>query len=32
MLLIAAPMYVLYEMSIWIILVLDRSWKREARA
>jgi sec-independent protein translocase protein TatC len=32
MLLIAAPMYVLYEASIWIILLLDRSWRREAKA
>ncbi|HMD02761.1 MAG TPA: twin-arginine translocase subunit TatC [Candidatus Baltobacteraceae bacterium] len=30
MLLIAAPMYVLYEASIWIILILERSWRREA--
>lgn len=30
MLLIAAPMYVLYEISIWIIVLLEKSWKREA--
>ncbi|MFN2459956.1 MAG: twin-arginine translocase subunit TatC [Candidatus Velthaea sp.] len=30
MLLIAAPMYVLYEASIWIILLLEKSWKRES--
>ncbi len=30
MLLIAVPMYVLYEASIWIILVLEKSWHREA--
>jgi sec-independent protein translocase protein TatC len=30
MLLIAAPMYVLYEISIWVIVVLEKSWKREA--
>jgi sec-independent protein translocase protein TatC len=29
MLLIATPMYVLYEASIWIILLLEKSWKRE---
>ena len=29
MLLIAVPMYVLYESSIWIILVLEKSWNRE---
>ena len=31
MLLIAVPMYVLYEASIWIILLLEKSWHREAR-
>jgi sec-independent protein translocase protein TatC len=30
MLLIAAPMYVLYEMSIWIIVFLERAWRRDA--
>ncbi len=30
MLLIAVPMYVLYEASIWIILLLEKSWRREA--
>jgi sec-independent protein translocase protein TatC len=29
MLLIAVPMYVLYETSIWIILLLEKSWHRE---
>ena len=29
MLLIAAPMYVLYEASIWIIVLLEKSWRRE---
>ncbi len=29
MLLIAVPMYVLYEASIWIILLLEKSWHRE---
>lgn len=29
MLLLAGPMYVLYEMSIWIIVILERSWRRE---
>jgi sec-independent protein translocase protein TatC len=32
MLLIAAPMYVLYEASIWIILFLERGWRRAAKA
>jgi sec-independent protein translocase protein TatC len=32
MLLIAVPMYVLYESSIWIILVLEKSWNRETAA
>jgi len=31
MLLIAVPMYVLYESSIWIIVLLERSWRRETR-
>ncbi|HVA34319.1 MAG TPA: twin-arginine translocase subunit TatC, partial [Candidatus Baltobacteraceae bacterium] len=30
MTLLAAPMYVLFESSIWIIVVLERSWKRSA--
>ena len=30
MLLIAVPMYVLYEISIWVIVLLEKSWKREA--
>jgi sec-independent protein translocase protein TatC len=30
MLLISGPMYVLYEMSIWIILILEKSWKKDA--
>ena len=32
MVLIAGPMYVLFESSIWIIVLLERSWKREAAA
>lgn len=28
MLLIAVPMYTLYEVSIWIIVLLERSWRR----
>jgi sec-independent protein translocase protein TatC len=28
MTLLAAPMYVLFEVSIWIIVLLERSWKR----
>jgi sec-independent protein translocase protein TatC len=28
MALLALPMYVLYELSIWVILVLERSWQR----
>ncbi len=28
MALLAAPMYVLYEASIWIVLVLEKSWRR----
>ncbi len=27
MALLAAPMYVLYEISIWIVLVLEKSWR-----
>ena len=30
MLLIAAPMYVLFEASIWLIVFMERSWKRNA--
>ena len=30
MMLISGPMYVLYEMSIWIILILEKSWKKDA--
>ena len=32
MLLIAVPMYLLYEMSIVIIVLLEKSWRREANA
>ncbi len=32
MMLMAAPLYILYEASIWIIIVLERSWKRENTA
>jgi sec-independent protein translocase protein TatC len=28
MALLALPMYVLYELSIWVILLLERSWQR----
>ena len=28
MALLAAPMYVLYEVSIWIIVIFERSWKK----
>jgi sec-independent protein translocase protein TatC len=30
MLLIATPMYVLYEAGIWIIVLLEKSWRRES--
>jgi sec-independent protein translocase protein TatC len=30
MLLIAVPMYVLYEASIWIIVLLEKSWRHES--
>jgi sec-independent protein translocase protein TatC len=30
MLLIAVPMYLLFESSIWIIVLLERSWRRRA--
>ena len=29
MALLALPMYVLYEVSIWIIVVLEKTWRRE---
>jgi sec-independent protein translocase protein TatC len=32
MLLIAVPMYTLYELSIWIIVLLEASWRRERHA
>jgi sec-independent protein translocase protein TatC len=32
MLMLATPMYVLYEASIWIILILEKSWKKESLA
>jgi sec-independent protein translocase protein TatC len=30
MAMLAIPMYVLYEASIWIIVLLEKSWRREA--
>ena len=30
MFMLAGPMYVLYEASIWIILLLERSWNKES--
>lgn len=30
MALLALPMYVLFEISIWIIMLLERSWQRQA--
>ncbi len=30
MMLLAGPMYVLFESSIWIIVLLEKSWKRSA--
>jgi sec-independent protein translocase protein TatC len=30
MMLLAGPMYVLFESGIWIIVVLEKSWKRDA--
>ena len=30
MTLLAAPMYVLFEVSIWIIIFMEKRWKREA--
>ena len=32
MMLIAAPMYVLFEISIWLIVFMEKRWKREAAA
>jgi sec-independent protein translocase protein TatC len=32
MLLIAVPMYALYEISIWLIVLLDKSWRRDSAA
>jgi Sec-independent protein secretion pathway component TatC len=32
MAIIAAPMYVLFEISIWIIVFMEKRWKREAAA
>lgn len=32
MALLALPMYVLYELSIWVIVPLERSWRRSAAA
>jgi sec-independent protein translocase protein TatC len=29
MMLIATPMYVLYELGIWLIVLLERGWRRE---
>jgi len=31
MLLLAVPMYVLYEISIWVIVLFARSWQRSSR-
>ncbi|HEY1728661.1 MAG TPA: twin-arginine translocase subunit TatC [Candidatus Baltobacteraceae bacterium] len=30
MMLMAAPLFILYEVSIWIIILLERSWQRES--
>ena len=30
MMLMAAPLFLLYEVSIWIIRLLERSWQRES--
>jgi sec-independent protein translocase protein TatC len=30
MMLMAAPLFLLYEASIWVILLLERSWQRES--
>ena len=32
MALLALPMYVLYELSIWVIVLLERSWRRQSNA
>src|SRR5579872_5862846 len=32
MMLMAAPLFLLYEVSIWIIVVLERSWARESQS
>jgi sec-independent protein translocase protein TatC len=32
MTLIAAPMYVLFESSIWLIVLMEKRWKREGQA
>jgi sec-independent protein translocase protein TatC len=32
MMLLAAPMYVLFEISIWLIVFMEKRWKREAAA
>ena len=32
MTLIAAPMYVLFEISIWIVVFMEKRWKREAQS
>jgi Sec-independent protein secretion pathway component TatC len=32
MALLAAPMYVLFEISIWLIVFMEKRWKREAAA
>ena len=32
MTLIAAPMYILFEISIWLIVFMEKSWRREAEA
>lgn len=32
MALLALPMYVLYEVSLWLIFVLEKSWRRTERA
>jgi sec-independent protein translocase protein TatC len=32
MLLLAAPMYVLFELSIWLIAAMEKRWKREAES
>ncbi|HEY0798283.1 MAG TPA: twin-arginine translocase subunit TatC, partial [Candidatus Baltobacteraceae bacterium] len=32
MMLLAAPMWVLYEASIWVIVILEKSWRAEKAA